>query len=104
MPGPPVRVAPRDSGRHPAPTRLRHAGDDEFIRVRVGRVGDRIVAAPLERAAGVIMSLVRADGLVTIPRFSEGVAAGSEVEVELLGEAEAIEHTAVAIGSHDPGP
>ena len=79
-----------------------HAGDDEFIRVRVGRVGDRIVAAPLERAAGVIMSLVRADGLVTIPRFSEGVAAGSEVEVELLGEAEAIEHTAVAIGSHDP--
>ena len=79
-----------------------HAGDDEFIRVRVGRVGDRIVAAPLERAAGVIMSLVRADGLVTVPRFSEGVAAGSEVEVELLGDAAAIEHTAVAIGSHDP--
>ena len=79
-----------------------HAGDDEFIRVRVGRVGDRIVAAPLERAAGVIMSLVRADGLVTVPRFSEGVAAGSEVDVELLGDAEAIEHTAVAIGSHDP--
>ncbi len=79
-----------------------HAGDDEFIRVRVGRVGERIVAAPLERAAGVIMSLVRADGLVTVPRFSEGIAAGSEVEVELLGEAEGIEHTAVAIGSHDP--
>ena len=79
-----------------------HAGDDEFIRVRVGRVGDRVVAAPLERAAGVIMSLVRADGLVTVPRFSEGIAAGSEVEVELLGEAEGIEHTAVAIGSHDP--
>ena len=79
-----------------------HAGDDEFIRVRVGRVGNRTVAAPLERAAGVIMSLVRADGLVTVPRFSEGIAAGSEVEVELLGEAEGIEHTAVAIGSHDP--
>ena len=79
-----------------------HAGDDEFIRVRVGRVGGRIVAAPLERAAGVIMSLVRADGLITVPRFSEGIAAGSEVQVELLGEAEAIEHTAVAIGSHDP--
>jgi len=79
-----------------------HAGDDEFIRVRVGRVGDRIVAAPLERAAGVIMSLVRADGLVTIPRFSEGIAAGSEVEVELLGDAEGVEHTAVAIGSHHP--
>ena len=97
-PAPPRRVVRAVTPRQLAS----HAGDDEFIRVRVGRVGDRIVAAPLERAAGVIMSLVRADGLVTIPRFSEGVAAGSEVEVELLGEAEAIEHTAVAIGSHDP--
>ena len=97
-PAPPRRVVRAVTPRQLAS----HAGDDEFIRVRVGRVGDRIVAAPLERAAGVIMSLVRADGLVTIPRFSEGVAAGSEVEVEMLGEAEAIEHTAVAIGSHDP--
>jgi len=94
---------PRRTVRAVTPRQLvSHAGDDEFIRVRVGRVGDRIVAAPLERAAGVIMSLVRADGLVTVPRFSEGIAAGAEVEVELLGEAEAIEHTAVAIGSHDP--
>ncbi len=94
---------PRRTVRAVTPRQLvSHAGDDEFIRVRVGRVGDRIVAAPLERAAGVIMSLVRADGLVTVPRFSEGIAAGSEVNVELLGESEAIEHTAVAIGSHDP--
>ena len=97
-PAPPRRVVRAVTPRQLAS----HAGDDEFIRVRVGRVGDRIVAAPLERAAGVIMSLVRADGLVTVPRFSEGVAAGSEVNVELLGEAAAIEHTAVAIGSHDP--
>ena len=96
-------AAPRRTVKAVTPRQLvSHAGDDEFIRVRVGRVGDRIVAAPLERAAGVIMSLVRADGLVTVPRFSEGIAAGSEVNVELLGEAEAIEHTAVAIGSHDP--
>ena len=98
-PAPPRRVVRAVTPRQLAS----HAGDDEFIRVRVGRVGDRIVAAPLERAAGVIMSLVRADGLVTIPRFSEGVAGRfAEVEVEMLGEAEAIEHTAVAIGSHDP--
>ena len=78
------------------------AGDDEFIRVRVGRVGDRVIAAPLERAAGVIMSLVRADGLVRIPRFSEGVAAGEEVEVQMFNTAGAPRDTAVAIGSHDP--
>ena len=75
-PAPPRRVVRAVTPRQLAS----HAGDDEFIRVRVGRVGDRIVAAPLERAAGVIMSLVRADGLVTVPRFSEGVPAGAEVE------------------------
>ena len=30
------------------------------------------------------MSLVRADGLVIIPRFSEGLDAGQEVMAELL--------------------
>ena len=76
-------------------------GEDEFLRVRLGRVGDKLVAAPVERGAGVIMSLVRADGIVKIPRFSEGMDAGAEVSVELLRPAEAIEDTVVAIGSHD---
>ncbi len=39
------------------------AGDDDFVRVAVGRVGDRLLAAPLSRGAGVITSLVQADGL-----------------------------------------
>jgi len=76
-------------------------GLDEYLRVKVGRVGDRVVATPLSRGAGVIMSLVRADGIVRIPRFSEGVHAGTEVEVELLRPPEEIERTIVAIGSHD---
>ena len=41
-------------------------------------------ATPLARGAGVIMSLVKADGIVTIPRFSEGHHPGEEVTVELL--------------------
>ena len=77
-------------------------GEDEFLRVKVGKVGDRTIAAPLERGAGVIMSLVRADGIARVPRFSEGLGAGAEVEVELLRDAEAIDHAIVAIGSHDP--
>ena len=76
-------------------------GEDEFLRVRLGRVGDKLVASPVERGAGVIMSLVRADGIVKIPRFSEGLDAGAEVDVGLLRPAEAIEDTVVAIGSHD---
>lgn len=76
-------------------------GEEEFVRVRLGRVGDRLVAAPLSRGAGVIMSMVRADGLLRIPRFSEGVHAGEEVDVDLLRRPEEVEKTVVAIGSHD---
>jgi putative molybdopterin biosynthesis protein len=76
-------------------------GEDEFLRVKLGRVGERTVATPLQRGAGVIMSLVRADGLVRIPRFSEGVHAGAAVDVELLRSPEEVERTIVAIGSHD---
>ena len=77
------------------------AGEDEFLRVKLGRVGEKMVATPVQRGAGVIMSLVRADGLVKIPRFSEGVDVGAEVAVELLRPLSEVENTIVAIGSHD---
>lgn len=76
-------------------------GEDEFVRVKLGQVGDRLMAAPLSRGAGVIMSMVRADGLARIPRFSEGVHASAEVDVELLRDMESIRKTVIAIGSHD---
>jgi len=76
-------------------------GDDEYLRVTVGQVGGRIVATPLARGAGVITSLVRADGIVKIPRLSEGVNAGETVTVQLYRAPEAIARTIVHIGSHD---
>ncbi len=76
-------------------------GEDEYLRVRLGRVGGRMVAAPIQRGAGVIMSLVRADGLAVSPRLSEGLEAGSEVEVELLRPARELEGVIMATGSHD---
>jgi putative molybdopterin biosynthesis protein len=76
-------------------------GEDEYVRVKLGQVGERLIAAPLSRGAGVIMSMVRADGLVRIPRFSEGLLAGSDVDVELLRGMDDIRKTIVAIGSHD---
>ena len=76
-------------------------GEDEFLRVRLGSVGEKMVATPVQRGAGVIMSLVRADGLVLIPRFSEGVDAGDEVTVELLRSADHLAGAIVVTGSHD---
>ncbi|WP_322496769.1 molybdopterin biosynthesis protein [Chloroflexus sp.] len=76
-------------------------GEDEFVRVTLGRVDGRLIATPLSRGAGVVTSLIRADAIAHIPRFSEGLHAGAEVTVELLRPQSAIESTIVAIGSHD---
>ncbi len=80
---------------------LSPSGDDEFMRVTVGKVGDRVIATPLARGAGVMTSLVRADGIVHIPRFSEGHNTGDVVTVELYRHPEEIAQTIVVIGSHD---
>ncbi len=77
-------------------------GSDDWVRVRLGRVGGGLVAAPLPRGAGVLTSLVRADGLLIVPAALEGHDAGEEVEVRLLRDLDAVERTIVAIGSHDP--
>jgi putative molybdopterin biosynthesis protein len=76
-------------------------GEDEFMRVALGKVGDRIMATPLASGAGVLTSLVKADGIVTIPRFHEGYHPGETVQVELWRPRRVIDRTVVAIGSHD---
>jgi len=76
-------------------------GSEEFVRVKVGRVGNRWVAAPLNRGAGVTMSLVRADGMLRVPRLQEGFHEGETVPVELLRPVSELEETLVCIGSHD---
>jgi putative molybdopterin biosynthesis protein len=67
----------------------------------VGKVGENTLAAPLSRAAGSISSLVRADGIVIVPRGSQGLSAGDEVSVRLYRSPGEIERTIFAIGSHD---
>lgn len=76
-------------------------GQEEFLRVKLGRVNEQIIATPISRGAGVLMSLVRADGFVRIPAMSEGFGAGAEVDVEMLRGRDEIENTIVCIGSHD---
>ncbi len=52
---------------------------EEFIRVKLGKVDNRWIVTPLNRGAGVTMSLVRADGILRIPQASEGYDKGAEV-------------------------
>ena len=77
---------------------LKHKG---YVRVKVGCVGDKVVAAPLARGAGAAMSLVRADGFCVIEQNSEGCEAGEKVQVELYREMDEIRNTVVITGSHD---
>jgi putative molybdopterin biosynthesis protein len=76
-------------------------GMDDWVRVRLGRVAGELVATPLPRGAGVLTSLVRADGLLVVPAGLEGHHAGESVEVTLLRGVGAIDRTIVAVGSHD---
>jgi putative molybdopterin biosynthesis protein len=76
-------------------------GMDDWVRVRLGSVAGQVVASPLPRGAGVLTSLVRADGLLLVPAGVEGHHAGEQVQVQLLRPLPEIERTIVAIGSHD---
>ncbi len=73
----------------------------ELVRVTLGEVGKRLIATPLNRGAGASMSLVRADGVLTVPRMSEGIEGGQEVDIALIKPLEEILERVVLIGSHD---
>ncbi len=73
----------------------------EYVRMKLGKVDGKLIATPLNRGAGVTMSLVRADGVVIIPQNSEGIEAGEKVSVELFKSLKEINNTIVSIGSHD---
>ena len=74
----------------------------EFVRVRMGYVGEKLMASPLSRGSGVVSSFMKADGILEVPQGLEGYEAGAEVNVRLLSPADKLEKTLVVIGSHDP--
>jgi putative molybdopterin biosynthesis protein len=98
--GAPPRRRPRATARL-ARKLASPLGLDDWVRVRLGVVGGTMVATPLPRGAGVLTSLVRADGLLVVPAGLEGHHAGEQVDIELLRGVDEIAGTIVAIGSHD---
>lgn len=76
-------------------------GTEEFLRVKLGRVGERIVAAPLPRGAGSITSITEADGILRIPRHVEGLREGEPITAELIRPPDVVDKTIMIVGSHD---
>jgi molybdenum cofactor synthesis domain-containing protein len=97
-------LAPPESGRVEAvvgrkiPSKL---GLEEHIRVILGNVGGKTVAIPIGGGAGVITSIVRANGIIRIPQEVSGLSEGETAFAELLGPPETIHDRLLAIGSHD---
>lgn len=77
------------------------AGDDDYLRVVVGKIDGELLAASLPRGAGMITSLSKADGIVVIPRGSQGLQVGEQVNINLLHENVDVGRTIFAVGSHD---
>jgi putative molybdopterin biosynthesis protein len=77
------------------------AGDDDFVRVVLAKVGGKMLAAPLKRGAGVLSSLVQADGLALLPSGVQGQLAGKKISVQLYSPEKQLDRNIFAIGSHD---
>ena len=86
-----------------APTRkiASKLGVEEFLRVKLGQVGEHIVATPLPRGAGSITSITEADGIIRIPNHIEGLKDHELATAELLRPLSSVRRTIVAVGSHD---
>ena len=78
-------------------------GRTEFLLVSLvrGADGSPLAAYPAGKGSGAVTAFSQADGFITIEQHAESVAAGTPVEVQLIGEA----HLAdlVVIGSHCVG-
>ncbi len=94
----PVRPAVEAELSRKVPSKL---GTEELVRLAIGRVGEKYVATPLGRGAGMLTTLIRAQGVTRIPSDSEGTEAGSQIRAELLVPEAELDQTLVVVGSHD---
>ncbi|MFP4391352.1 MAG: molybdopterin biosynthesis protein [Desulfohalobiaceae bacterium] len=76
-------------------------GQEEFLRLSIGQVHDKLVGTPLARGAGLITSLCRAQGVARIPADCEGISAGETLRTELLVPFQELQSVLVCVGSHD---
>lgn len=94
----PVRPSVMVELTRKVPSRL---GIDEFLRLSVGRVGDKLVGTPLARGAGNITTLSRSQAVARIPAATEGAAEHEHLRAELTVPSAMLDRIIVCVGSHD---
>lgn len=76
-------------------------GMREGLRLAAGRIGNRIVGAPLSRGAGMITTMTKAQAVAYVPEDVEGVEEGDTLQAELLVSRSDLDRVLVHVGSHD---
>jgi putative molybdopterin biosynthesis protein len=96
-------VAPEKTSIYAYPSRniFSKLGTEEFVRVKIGKVNDKFIAAPLSGGAGAITSITEADAILRIPPEMEGITDKAPYKAELLRPVSVIEKTVLMVGSHD---
>lgn len=80
---------------------LSSLSNQEYVRVRIGRIKGSYYITPMDRGAGASLSLARSDGYLIVPRNSEGFLRGEEVEVVLHNSLSHLGEGLLVTGSQD---
>lgn len=74
----------------------------EFIHTRLGYVDNQLIAVPINKGAGVVSSMIKADGIIDVSQDCEGYETETKVSVRLLKSKQEIKKMLLITGSHDP--
>jgi len=92
---------PRMSATLAVPFKRPVSGSEEFVRVRLGWVDDRLVAVPEVGGASTLMSLVRASGLFRVPADVEELPTRTNISVRVLSPKRTLHSNILVLGTHD---
>lgn len=92
---------PRASASLAVPFKRPVSGSEEFVRVRMAWIDDRLVAVPEVGGASTLMSLVRASGMFRVNADVEELPARTNVSVRLLTPQRTLHNNILVLGTHD---
>ncbi|MFN8607794.1 MAG: molybdopterin biosynthesis protein [Vulcanimicrobiota bacterium] len=92
---------PRVQATLAVPFKRKYSGSEEFVRVKMGWVDERLVAVPEVGGASTLMSLVRASGLFRVNADVEELPARTNVSVRMLSPQRALHNNVLVLGTHD---
>lgn len=73
-------------------TTKKKAGRVQFLRVRVVDNGDHLIASSSgDQNTGILVTMLRANGIAVLPANREQIEAGEEVDIHLIGAVDALE-------------